>query len=103
MKNDEVMTEEKQTPVKAVKPVYDPRKAYRWNNNDVFYFSGEEFGITLNAMKAIISTEAAQTILLAERAARILEQGLARSVEQNIAKEEIVPKKPTEAPNVSST
>lgn len=80
------MTEEKQTD-----PVYDPSKSYKWQDNDNFYINGKEFGLTLNGLRAILNTEAAQIILLAERASRVMENALARAVTQGIAKEEMKP------------
>lgn len=66
---------------------YDPNKRYRWTPTDEFTVSGAEFGIVLNALRAILSTPEAQQILLAERANEIIENALAKAVESGKVKE----------------
>jgi hypothetical protein len=74
--------------VKDQQPItYDPNKKYTWTPNDKFEFSGAEFGILLNALRAILSSEEAQRILLAERANDIIENALAKAVEKGNVKE----------------
>ena len=75
--------------VKDQQPVvsYDPNKKYQWTPNDKFEFSGAEFGVLLNALRAILASEEAQRILLAERANDIIENVLAKSVEKGNVKE----------------
>jgi len=73
-----------QAPVQS-SPVYDPQAKYNWKQTDVFYVSGNEFGILINALRAVLSTKEAQTILLAERANEVVETTLARAVEAGIA------------------
>lgn len=69
------------------KVTYDPNKRYRWTPTDEFTVSGAEFGIVLNALRAILSTPEAQQILLAERANDIIENALAKAVEAGRVKE----------------
>jgi hypothetical protein len=69
------------------KPTYDPNKKYKWTPEDPFILSGNEFGVLLNALRAIISTPEAQRILLADRANEIVENTLARAVEAGVVKE----------------
>lgn len=66
---------------------YDPSKKYTWTPNDAFVLSGDEFGVILNSLRAILGTAEAQRILLADRANDVVENVFARAVEMNIAKE----------------
>ena len=66
---------------------YDPNKKYSWTPDDSFIFSGAEFGILLNSFRAILSTQDAQRILLADKANDIVENALAKAVEAGIVKE----------------
>lgn len=69
------------------KITFDPNKKYTWGPNDQFSLSGGEFGLILNALRAIISTEEASRVMLAVRANEIVENLLAKSVESGVAKE----------------
>lgn len=71
----------------APKASYDPSKKYTWTPNDAFVLSGEEFGVILNSLRAILGTAEAQRILLADRANDVIESVFARSVELGVAKE----------------
>ena len=66
---------------------YDPSKKYTWSPNDAFVLSGDEFGVVLNALRAILGTADAQRVLLADRANDVIENAFARAVEMNVAKE----------------
>jgi len=66
---------------------YDPNKKYTWAQEDSFILSGAEFGIVLNTLRAVLSTEEAAKIMLAMRANEIIEGTLARAVENGIVKE----------------
>lgn len=61
---------------------YDSSKSYSWSNNEEFILSGQEFGLVLNTLRAILSTEQAAQILLADRANDILERIMERGVEE---------------------
>ena len=63
---------------------YDPKKKYTWTPEDQFVLSGEEFGATLNAVRAIIGTPEAQRILALSRANDVFEGIMKRSVEEGI-------------------
>lgn len=69
------------------KPSYDPNKKYRWTPEDPFILSGNEFGVLLNALRAVLSTPDAQRVLLADKANEIVENALARAVENGVVKE----------------
>lgn len=73
--------------VKEQGPSYDPNKKYKWTPEDPFMFSGNEFGVLLNALRAILSTPDAQRVLLADKANEIVENALARAVEAGVVKE----------------
>jgi hypothetical protein len=62
-------------------PTFDPNKKYTWAIDSEFVLSGNDFGILLNSLRAILSTEEAQRILLAEKASQIMEATLAEAVE----------------------
>lgn len=66
---------------------YDPNKRYTWSPDDQFVVSGGEFGVLLNALRAILHTPESQRILLADRANDIIEATLARAVEAGVVKE----------------
>jgi uncharacterized glyoxalase superfamily protein PhnB len=62
-------------------PKFDPNKKYTWDMNAQFVLDGGDFGMLLNAMRAVINTKEAQTILLAKQAGDVLEETLAAAVE----------------------
>ena len=66
---------------------YDPNKRYRWSPEDQFSMSGSEFGVLLNALRAILHTPEAQRIILADKANDIIEATLAKAVESGVVKE----------------
>jgi|688.fasta_scaffold00112_51 hypothetical protein len=68
-------------------PTFNPNKKYTWSQDTQFSLSGGEFGFLLNSLRAIISTPEAQTILLANKAADIVENLLANSVKEGIVVE----------------
>lgn len=74
---------EQQAPVVS----YDPNKKYRWSQEDVFHLSGGEFGVVLNALRAVLGSPDAQRVLLASEANNIVENALARAVETGVVKE----------------
>ena len=68
-------------------PKFDPNKKYTWNMDAKFVLDGGDFGMLLNAMRAVINTKEAQTILLAKQAGDVLEETLAAGVETGIVVE----------------
>jgi hypothetical protein len=70
-----------------VGPKFDPNKKYTWNMDAQFVLDGGNFGMLLNAMRAIINTKEAQTILLAKQAGDVLEDALTAGVEAGIVVE----------------
>lgn len=73
--------------VKDGKITYDPNKKYSWTPEDTFTLSGGEFGLVLNTLRAIISTQEASRILLANQANSVIEGALARAVEAGVVVE----------------
>ena len=69
------------------KTSYDPNKKYTWTPDDSFTLSGGEFGLILNALRAVLNTEEAARILIANEANKIVEGALQRAVESGVAKE----------------
>jgi hypothetical protein len=68
-------------------PVYDPRKKYTWSPDETFTLTGNEFGLLLNALRGIVSTPEARTIIRAADAADVIEHVMAKSVEAGIVVE----------------
>ena len=66
---------------------YDPNKKYSWTPEDQFTLTGAEFGLLLNALRAVLSTREASTILLANQANTTIESILAAAVEVGVVKE----------------
>ncbi len=66
---------------------YDPNKRYTWTPQDKFELNGAEFGMVLNALRAILGTEEAAKILLANQANDAIERALAKAVEADVVKE----------------
>jgi hypothetical protein len=71
----------KDEPTAHEMPTFDPNKKYTWAIDSQFTLSGNDFGILLNSLRAILSTEEAQRILLADKASQIMEATLAQAVE----------------------
>lgn len=69
---------------------YDANKSYIWTPDDKFEMNGEQFGLILNAFRAILSTEEAQRVLLVNKANHAVEEVVANAVENNIIKEQEV-------------
>jgi hypothetical protein len=69
------------------KTSYDPNKKYTWSQDDQFILSGGEFGLVLNALRAILNTPEAAKILIANQANNVIEGALAKAVEAGIVKE----------------
>lgn len=71
---------------------YNPQARYTWTPEDKFTLSGAEFGLILNTLRAVLSTEEAAKILLANEANQAIEAVLAKAVEADIVKEVEQPK-----------
>lgn len=68
-------------------PKYNPMSKYSWTPQDVFELSGEQFGMVLNAFRAVLSTPEAQRILLIDKANEAIESAMALAVEKGIVVE----------------
>lgn len=68
---------------------YDPNKRYSWGPEDKFELNGREFGLILNTLRAILNTEEAAKIILAQQANAAIEAVMAKGVEMDIVKEAI--------------
>lgn len=79
----QVVKDQDQAPVAK----YDASKKYTWTPDDTFVLSGNEFGVVLNALRAILGTADAQRVILADRANDVIESAFGRAVEMGIAKE----------------
>ena len=65
-------------------PKFDPTKKYTWPRDTQIVISGAEFGVILNALRAVTTTPEAQAIFLAAEAANKIEDVLVRSVETGV-------------------
>ena len=68
---------------------YNPDKNYTWDRDTLFTLSGNDFGFLLNTIRAILGTEQAKQVLMADRANTILENIIAEYVEKDVIKEVI--------------
>ena len=68
-------------------PRFDPTKKYTWDSNDVFTITGEEFGLILNSLRAVMSTPEARALFMAAEAADRIESLLVKNVENGKIKE----------------
>ena len=68
-------------------PSFDPNKKYTWSADNQFVINGSEFGLILNSLRAVIGTEEAARIILAQKASETVEGILARAVEAGDVKE----------------
>jgi len=78
-----VVKDQEQAPVAK----YDPNNKYTWGPEDAFVLSGAEFGVVLNALRAILGTADAQRVILADRANDVIDNVFGRAVEMGVAKE----------------
>jgi len=69
------------------KVTYDPNKKYVWTPDTQFVLTGGEFGAVLNTLRAILSTQDAARILMANQTNTIIEGLLAKAVENGDVKE----------------
>ena len=70
---------------------YNPNAQYQWNPDEQFTISGREFGLILNTIRALLSTEQAQQILLAARTNDVLEKLMKENVENGKIIEKFIP------------
>ena len=83
----QIVKDEDQQVDATVGPTFDPTKQYRWNPDTQFTLTGGEFAVLLNSLRAFLSTENSQIVLLADRAAKALEDQLKGAVEDGRAVE----------------
>jgi hypothetical protein len=69
------------------KPEFNPAKKYTWSKDAQFTMSGSEFGLILNALRGVISTQEAQALFLANEAVGAIENVLGNAVESGLVKE----------------
>ena len=62
------------------KPEFNPAKKYTWSKDAEFTISGSEFGLILNALRGVISTQEAQALFLANEAVGAIENVLGNAV-----------------------
>jgi hypothetical protein len=69
------------------KPEFNPAKKYTWSKDAQFTLSGGEFGLILNALRGVVSTQEAQALFLANEAVGVVENILGNAVEGGLVKE----------------
>ena len=67
------------------KDVYDPQKKYTWGPDDQFSLKGDEFGLILNSLRAVLGTPEASRVMLAHQANEIIEKMVERAVNDGVA------------------
>jgi hypothetical protein len=67
--------------------IYNPSKKYTWGPEDQFSLKGDEFGLILNSLRAVLGTPEASRIMLAHQANDIIENMVKRAVEAGVAVE----------------
>jgi hypothetical protein len=60
---------------------YDRSKQYTWNTDDMFEISGTELGMISKFLRAILSTEEAAKIMLAQQSDIAVQSIISRAVE----------------------
>lgn len=66
---------------------YDPSKKYQWSNDDQITISGRDFGLFLNTFRAILESDLAVPILMANRANTAIEAVMSKYIENGTIKE----------------
>ena len=66
---------------------FDPNKSYKWQPTDTFEISGHDFALILNSIRAILSTEEAQKIILVNEADKVVQNILGKGVEAGFVQE----------------
>jgi hypothetical protein len=79
------MKEEIEDAVEVSIEKYDPAKKYTWTAEDKFELNGAEFGHLLNTLRAVLNTEQATVILMANDANKIIEKLMGNAVEKGVA------------------
>lgn len=69
------------------KPEFNLAKKYTWSKDAQFTLSGGEFGLILNALRGVVSTQEAQALFLANEAVGVVENILGNAVEGGLVKE----------------
>lgn len=59
---------------------FDPSKKYTWSSDTTFTLSGNEFGVLLNTIRAVLSTREAQIVMMAAQASDSLDAIMADQV-----------------------
>jgi len=72
---------------------YDPNKRYTWAPEDKFELSGQEFGLILNTVRTFLASEEAAKYQLMMQANNVIENLMAKGVENDTIKES--PEEPT--------
>jgi hypothetical protein len=65
--------------------IYNPNKKYTWGPEDQFSLKGDEFGLILNSLRAVLGTPEASRIMLAHQANEIIEKMVERAVNDGVA------------------
>ena len=70
----------KDEPSAVVAPEFDPRKKYTWSSDTTFTLSGNQFGMLLNTVRAVLSTREAQIVMMAADSSDVLDGIMAEYV-----------------------
>ncbi len=82
---EKVLTDEMVTTIEI--PKYDPNKKYTWDVNTEFVLNGGQFGLILNTLRSVVSSDEAIKILMADKACKEIENIMAQNVATGNIKE----------------
>lgn len=66
---------------------YDPNKQYKWEEDDKFLMTGQQFGLILNSFRNYLSKQEAQDTMLIMQAEKAMTSILTNAVEDGTVKE----------------
>ncbi len=72
---------------KTLIPAYDPNKQYKWEPTDTFEITGKDFGLLLNTIRGILSTQEAAHLRLVLQCNDTIENIMKKSVADGKVKE----------------
>lgn len=69
----------------TVVATFDPSKKYKWTPETTFAMNGHQFAMVLNSLRAVLSTDIAQSLFSSQAASEALEDLLKDAVEDGRA------------------
>jgi hypothetical protein len=63
---------------------YDPNKQYKWNEEDEFILTGNQFGLMLNQVRSFLAKPESQEVMIAMKVEKEMAALLAAGVESGV-------------------